>query len=149
MYLKCVQAKSFFEICSHISMIFEIKLKWLFRSRRNRKWSEKESDFAAWILSTNFKVDRENAVNDWVAGFISTFSCSFFSYWYLSHLSRCLIVTLIFPAENFASFLRVQRIWNAFKELSFFLFQKSGHNFVNFVLLMRSQHEVVIIDTLV
>ena len=43
-----------FKICSHIFMISEVKLEWLW-SRRNRKWSEKASCFAARIFALILK----------------------------------------------------------------------------------------------
>ena len=56
LYVRTWPAIFFSKISSHIFMIFEVKLEWWFWSRRNRKWSEKASGFAAWnFFALNLK----------------------------------------------------------------------------------------------
>ena len=66
----------FFKICSHIFMIFKLKLEQWFWSRRNRKWSEKASGFAAWnFFAPNLK-ESEKTVFEQKFAFSLVVFCS-------------------------------------------------------------------------
>ena len=86
----------FFKICSHIFIIFEVKLEWWFWSRRNRKWSKKNEWFCGVIFfRSNFKVEWENGV--WTkfrflaSGFLFTcvnFTLVFFLIFWIGFFSK-------------------------------------------------------------
>ena len=79
----------FFKICSHIFMIFEVKLEWWLWSRRNRKWREKTSGFAAWIFFALILKKSEKTVFEQKFGFSVVVFCSHaaISLWFLLFFS--------------------------------------------------------------
>ena len=112
----------FFKICSHIFMIFEVRLEKWFWSRRNKKWSEKASGFAAWIVfALNLKYS-EKIVFERKFAFSLVVFCSHAAIWLLvftfffDFLDRIFFLNGFpnpFIVRSWSSFLFSQWKWNA------------------------------------